>query len=140
MSAGCTMRQRSRGRAARRRTAMRRFLAVLFFPLVLSAQTPTPTVRDLEVEKTPDIVRAKPVSVPDGYALIIGISTYKNLDGSQNLEFPESDAEATYRALISPEGGAFPPENVHKLLGSQATIANIRHELENWLPSVAKPE
>jgi tetratricopeptide (TPR) repeat protein len=118
---------------------MRRFLAVLFFPLVLSAQTPA--VRDLEVEKTPDnIVRAKPVSVPDGYALIIGISTYKNLDGSQNLEFPESDAEATYRALISPEGGAFPPENVHKLLGSQATIANIRHELEDWLPSVAKPE
>jgi len=116
---------------------MRRFLAVLFFPLVLLAQSPT--TRELAVEKTPDI-KQKAVNVPNGYALIIGISTYKNLDASQNLEFPESDAEATYRALISPEGGAFPPENVHRLLGSQATIANIRHELEDWLPTVAKPE
>jgi tetratricopeptide (TPR) repeat protein len=116
---------------------MSRFLAVLFFSLVLSAQSPTG--RDIAVEKAPDL-KPRPVSVPDGYALIIGISTYKNLDGSQNLDFPESDAEATYRALISPEGGAFPPENVHKLLGSQATIANIRNELENWLPNVAKPE
>jgi tetratricopeptide (TPR) repeat protein len=29
---------------------------------------------------------------------------------------------------------------VHKLIDDQATVANIRHELETWLPSVTKPD
>ena len=78
--------------------------------------------------------------MPRGYALVIGISTYQKLDPSQNLLFPESDAEAIYRVLIGPEGGAFPAENVHLLKGSQATLASTRRELEVWLPSVAKPQ
>jgi tetratricopeptide (TPR) repeat protein len=41
--------------------------------------------------------------------------------------------------LISHEGGAFPSENVHFLKGSQATLANVKQELEVWLPSVAQP-
>ena len=77
--------------------------------------------------------------MPRGYALIVGIAQYQNLDASKQLQFPESDAEAMYRVLISHEGGAFPAENVHFLKGSQATLANIRHELEDWLPSVAQP-
>ncbi len=44
-----------------------------------------------------------------------------------------------YRVLINHEGGSFPAENVHFLKGSQATLANIRRELEEWLPSVAQP-
>jgi tetratricopeptide (TPR) repeat protein len=70
---------------------------------------------------------------------VIGISRYQHLDESRQLRFPESDAEAIYRVLISREGGAFPAENVHLLTGSQATLANIRRELEEWLPSVAQP-
>ena len=79
------------------------------------------------------------VDVPRGYALIIGVSNYKNLDASMQLRYPESDAEAIYRVLISREAGAFPAENVHFLKGTQATLANVRDQLENWLPSVAKP-
>ena len=78
-------------------------------------------------------------SVPRGYALIVGISQYQNLDASKQLRFPESDADAFYRVLISHVGGAFPPENVHFLKGPQATLSNIRQELEVWLPSVAQP-
>ncbi len=80
-----------------------------------------------------------PQTVPRGYALIIGISKYKLIDPAQNLQFPESDAQGIYRTLISKEAGAFPTENVHALIGPQATKANIRHELEDWLPSVAQP-
>jgi hypothetical protein len=40
--------------------------------------------------------------------------------------------------LISPEGGQFPAENVHKLINERATVENIRHELEVWLPSVTQ--
>jgi tetratricopeptide (TPR) repeat protein len=71
------------------------------------------------------------------YALVIGIAKYKNLAPSQDLHFTETDADAIYRTLISKEGGAFPAENVHLLVGPKATLENIRHELEEWLPSVA---
>jgi tetratricopeptide (TPR) repeat protein len=77
--------------------------------------------------------------VPRGYAVIVGITHYQSVDAA-GLQFPESDAEAVYRVLISQQGGAFPAENVHKLLGKDATLANMRHEIEDWLPSVAQPE
>ena len=78
------------------------------------------------------------VTIPRSYALVVGISAYKNLPATAQLEFPNRDAEDIYAALISPEGGQFPPENVHKLINERATIANIRHELEVWLPSVTQ--
>jgi tetratricopeptide (TPR) repeat protein len=78
-------------------------------------------------------------TVPRGYALIVGVANYKNLDESKQLKYPESDADAFYRVLINHVGGAFPAENVHFLKGSQATLSNIKRELEQWLPSVAQP-
>lgn len=80
-----------------------------------------------------------PTAVPRGYAVVIGIAQYEKLDASKQLQFPESDADAIYRVLISKEGGAFPAENVRLLKGSQATLANVRTALEEWLPSVAQP-
>ena len=77
--------------------------------------------------------------VPRGYALIVGIARYKNLDESKQLRFPETDADAMYRVLINHEGGAFPAENVKFLKGEQATLANIKYHLEEWLPKVAQP-
>jgi tetratricopeptide (TPR) repeat protein len=77
--------------------------------------------------------------VPRGYALVIGVSRYRNLDEKRQLKFAESDAEAVYRQLINQAAGAFPPENVHKLIGPEATLANIRREMEEWLPKVAQP-
>jgi tetratricopeptide (TPR) repeat protein len=94
-----------------------------------------------------DLIRASragraalPATVPRGYALVIGISNYKNLDATQQLEFAESDAAAILRTLISPEGGAFPAENVKTLIGPNATLANIRDALENWLPAKAQAD
>jgi tetratricopeptide (TPR) repeat protein len=80
------------------------------------------------------------VAVPRGYALIVGVANYKNLPAKSQLEFSERDADAIYSILISPEGGNFRAENVHRLTGAQATLANLKRELETWLPSVAKPE
>jgi tetratricopeptide (TPR) repeat protein len=95
--------------------------------------------RDLQIRRLPN--RQSPdqaPAVPRGYALVIGIGKYEKLDSADFLKFSESDADAVYRVLISLQGGAFPPENVHKLIGPQATLTNIRHELEDWLPLVAK--
>jgi tetratricopeptide (TPR) repeat protein len=95
--------------------------------------------RDLKYEEN-NTAPAPSVAVPRGYALIIGIANYKNLPAKAQLEFSERDADAMYSILISPEGGNFHAENVHRLTGAQATLANVKRELETWLPSVAKAD
>ena len=100
------------------------------------AKTPSSDTRDL---KTVDLSAKKaPVAIPRSYALVIGISKYKNLPEGAQLSFPNRDAEDMYTTLISTEGGQFPAENVHKLIDEKATYANVKHELEVWLPSVTQ--
>ena len=94
-----------------------------------------PQARDLVIRKSEV---ARPLTIPRGYALVVGVSKYEKLDPKNYLLYAETDAESVYRVLISKEGGAFPPENVHKLIGPDATKANFTRELEQWLPSVAK--
>src|ERR1700749_4201885 len=108
-------------------------------------QAPPKTVqqqqqRDLTIEKIDDGAGApKLQTIPRSYAVIVGISHYKNLEAKLQLEFPERDAQSIYTVAISPEGGNFKQENVHVLEGAKATLANVRHEIGEWLPSVAKP-
>jgi tetratricopeptide (TPR) repeat protein len=81
-----------------------------------------------------------PLAIPRSYALVVGIGAYPGLPEDARLRFAERDAESIYSILISPEGGNFRAENVHRLIGAKATRENLRRELEEWLPSVAKPE
>ena len=120
-------------------------LAILALPVTANGQAAQDAAgqepvrgRDLVLEGADSETRS-PVAVPRGYAVVIGVGAYRNLDESQQLLFAESDAEAMYRVLISHEGGAFPAENVRVLTGEQATLQNIRYTLEEWLPSVATP-
>ena len=92
--------------------------------------------RDLKYEE--DRPAAAPVTVPRGYALVVGIAKYKNLPAKAQLDYAERDADAMYSVLINPEGGNFRAENVHRLTGAKATLANLKQELEVWLPGVAK--
>ena len=77
-------------------------------------------------------------TVPRGYALVIGVGDYPRLQAHQQLEFAATDAREMYRVLIA-EGGEFPAENVRVLTDEDASLANIREALEEWLPSVARP-
>src|SRR5450631_1494140 len=94
--------------------------------------------RDLKYEE--DRPAAAPTTIPRGYALIVGVAGYKNLPATAQLEYSERDADAIYSVLISPEGGNFRAENVHRLTGAKATLANLKLELESWLPTVAKED
>ena len=119
-------------------------LFLLAAPLGAAGQAPRQTAQDQPrgrdlVFEAPDGETVQLPTVPRGYALVIGVGEYRNLDASKQLLFAQSDAEAMYRVLISHEGGAFPPENVRLLTGARATLANIRNALEEWLPSVATP-
>ena len=80
------------------------------------------------------------VQIRRGFALVIGVAKYKNLSPEDNLKYSESDAEAVYRTVISKEGGNIEPENVKKLIGPQATLANIRKALEEWLVTSAQEQ
>ncbi len=116
---------------------MRSAPLLLALNLCLAAQQ----ARDLKREDEP----AKPapaaeIGIPRSYALVVGIARYKNLPESAQLQFPERDAESIYSILISPEGGNFKAENVRRLIGPKATLANLRRELEEWLPAVATAE
>src|SRR5580692_12262650 len=103
-----------------------------------SQQPPKPPApnqqRDLKIEKIPD----EPVPLPKGgiprsYAVIVGISRYPNLPDKLQLQFAERDAQSIYTILISPEGGNFKQENVHVLTGAKASLAGVRHEIDEWL-------
>lgn len=103
--------------------------------------------RDLKLERDEPVTvqpaaRTAPVkpSIPRSYALVVGIAKYAKLPESGQLQFPERDAESIYSVLISPEGGNFRAENVHRLIGERANLANVRREIEEWLPSVAKDD
>ncbi len=123
-------------------------LTVLLGAAVPSGQAPAPTSGGAASQSQPATQRSRdlvfeadapPATVPRGYAVVVGIANYEKLDASQQLQFPESDADAIYRVLISKEGGAFPAENVRFLKGREATLANVKSALEEWLPSVAQP-
>jgi tetratricopeptide (TPR) repeat protein len=135
-----------------RKTIVNVLLALFLLTVVsIAAQRPTaPTPspsgqkaqqRDLVYEtEAAAAARNDNVVIPRSYALIVAIAQYKSLRDDQQLRFSERDADSIYATLISPEGGNFPAQNVEKLIGSNATLANIRSKLEQWLPSVAGEE
>jgi uncharacterized caspase-like protein/ribosomal 50S subunit-recycling heat shock protein len=71
------------------------------------------------------------------YALVIGISQYKNhLKGIGNLQYADEDAQSIYAFLQRPEGGKFAQEDMLLLSNERATISQIRQALTSF---VAKP-
>jgi tetratricopeptide (TPR) repeat protein len=73
------------------------------------------------------------------WAVIIGVSNYKNLRPEEQLHFAHRDAEEMAAFLRSPNGGGFPSTQIKVLLNEQATIASVRTALGTWLPRSAEP-
>lgn len=99
--------------------------------------------RDLKVEADPfpegeSQLLTRKVDIPRSYAIVMGVGAYANLPKELHLAYSERDADSLYSVLISLEGGNFRSENVKKLLGPKATLANLKRELEEWLPRVAQ--
>src|SRR5581483_61047 len=119
---------------------MLRILLLSITTAVFAAQAQTQQQRDLKIEKIEDSAAPpKLQTIPRSYAVIVGIARYQKLPDKLQLQYSERDAQSIYTIAISPEGGNFKQENVHVLEGSKATLANLRHEIGDWLPSVAKP-
>jgi len=74
---------------------MLRLAFILLASAAVGAQTPapqTPQGRDLILVPDKPVVPRE--GVPRGYALIVGVAQYRNLDASKQLQFSESDAES----------------------------------------------
>lgn len=74
-------------------------------------------------------------NVKDKWALIIGISDYK--DPTINLKYAARDAKDFKDYLITEDH--FKPDHVKLLLNSQATRQNISSALTDWLGRLANP-
>lgn len=76
---------------------------------------------------------------PTSYALIVGISDYANFGSEIGGDLPGARNDAiAYRDVFIAQKG-FAPANIHMLLDTEATRANIIREFKEWLPSVVKP-
>ncbi|HEU4388803.1 MAG TPA: caspase family protein, partial [Blastocatellia bacterium] len=74
------------------------------------------------------------------WAVVIGISQYKYVPRESQLRFAHRDAQDFARLLQSPNGGAFPSNQIRLLLNQDATISAIRTSLGTWLARSVEPE
>jgi uncharacterized caspase-like protein len=71
-------------------------------------------------------------SGPQSWAVIVGVSEYKNA-GIPSLKYADKDAESLANFLRRPEGGGYDSDHLHLLLNKDATLANVKDNLINFL-------
>ena len=119
---------------------MRSFTRTVSLLLVLSllpVSAEPQAGRDLSLERT-----VQPSKLPDGrtrWAVVIGVSKYKNVPPHSQLQFAHRDAEEFARFLRSPQGGALSPGHLRLLTDESATVGGIRATLHHWLPQASQP-
>lgn len=128
-----------------RRILIALILVVLLLPPGYAVQrskqttgTPAGSDRGLNVRQVASGV------APDGkgqlWAVIVGISSYKNVPPEGQLRFAHRDAYEMAAFLRSPRGGAFPSNHVKLLLNQDATVSAIRSAIGTWLVRSAEPD
>ena len=97
-----------------------------------------------EASRILTVAQLKSGVAPDGrgklWAVVVGVSSYKNLQPNEQLRFAHRDAEQLAAFLRSPGGGGFPASQIKVLLNQDATIAGIRTALGSWLARSAEKE
>jgi uncharacterized caspase-like protein len=76
------------------------------------------------------------LSVPSAegekWAVVVGISSYRDSQ-VPDLRYASADAKSFYDWAVSATGGRYAPARIRLLLDEQATAANIKNALFNWL-------
>ncbi len=100
-------------------------------------------------QKTPKQERALTVVQSSGgtldgkgklWAVVIGVSSYRNLSKDQQLQYAHRDAQDFAAFLRSPNGGGFPANQVSVLLNQAATLSAMRSALGTALPRSVEPD
>ncbi len=74
------------------------------------------------------------------WAVVVGVSSYRNLNKEQQLQFAHRDAQDFAAFLRSPNGGGFPANQVTLLLNQDASVSAIRSALGTALPRSVEPD
>lgn len=74
------------------------------------------------------------------WAVVIGVSNYRNLTKDQQLQYAHRDAQDFAAFLRSPNGGGFPANQITLLLNQDATVSSIRSALGTALPRSVEPD
>lgn len=77
---------------------------------------------------------------PQTFAVVVGISEYKNFSADRQLKFAHEDARMIYNFLRSPRGGALPDSNIRLLINEQATASAIRSAFNEFLKNRVGPD
>lgn len=105
------------------------FLTVSLFSVNAFSQSNT---RGTAIAPNPE-----PETTGNTYAIIIGISSYQNIN---KLQYADKDAKAFYDFLRSKSGGNVDSSNINLMLNSQARRANMTRALSKWLMQDKKPQ
>ncbi len=70
--------------------------------------------------------------IDNAYALIIGISEYKD-PGIRRLNYTHADAESIFKLLTDPKNLRLSKDKIKILLDEDATLFNIKDAISNWL-------
>ena len=95
---------------------MRLSLFLILFYFALSSRIYSQNERGIKPNKDTMLVRG------NVYAIIIGISDYKNV---KDLQYADRDAQAFENFLLSEAGGKVPPINVESFINDKATRSNV---------------
>ncbi len=82
--------------------------------------------------RTRDIYFKKKSDLENAYALIIGISKYKDLR-MPPLKYARADAEGMFQLMSDPKRMGLNIDNIKVLLDDDATQFNIKNAISNWL-------
>jgi hypothetical protein len=78
------------------------------------------------------ISHARKPGEPQRWAVVVGVSEYAN-PGIPSLKYADKDADAFANFLRRPEGGGYDNEHMRVLTNKDATLANVRDALVNFL-------
>lgn len=90
----------------------------------------------LELEEAP----SRAPGAQNRWALVVGISNYRNLPPNAQLKYAHRDAEDFAQFLHGGQGGGFPSTQLQLLTQERATVSAIRAALHHWLPASAGPK
>lgn len=94
-------------------------------PVAAAAQSAGPAA---DVRSDVDSPSYKSPERPDDFAVVIGISKYRDIP---EAPFADNDAKAVKRHLLAL---GYPEENIITLIGDHATKSSLEEKLERWLP------
>jgi uncharacterized caspase-like protein len=94
---------------------------------------------DQVASKTIVIKREQSRFAGQRWAVVVGISDYAHPD-IPDLKYAHRDAQVFYDFLRSPNGGAFPDDHIRLLTNSNATLANVRSAIFDFLRQTRKED